>query len=350
MPPETNLERLRRAFTEVLGEDYDSEIRSLVEGRVWYHAEIGIEEVFNLWVATNVESAADALWIFEPLRVSDRKFLCERFGIQRADIIGKTPKELAEAVLSATGLPILRATGNRIVLANWEHLLALVDNEEDARAAVFARQRAERLLRKILFFYCSTRYGSEFVSMLENPGSLRLHKQLTGELGQTDATRESRVAKLLTVDGWADLGFLALALRKYSERLAEARATHISGAPLVLFTSQEHEAFSKLSTALQPYTHDRPSQVQSMRQELRDALLEIVAVIAHMIRRGVLPDETLVLETGMSIIGPVFKCLLDTSSSRYFRSVILPTVGRTILVLPSADADYANCDWVESPW
>ena len=206
MPPETNLERLRRAFTEVLGEDYDSEIRSLVEGRVWYHAEIGIEEVFNLWVATNVESAADALWIFEPLRVSDRKFLCERFGIQRADIIGKTPKELAEAVLSATGPPILRATGNRIVLANWEHLLALVDNEEDARAAVFARQRAERLLRKILFFYCSTRYGSEFVSMLENPGSLRLHKQLTGELGQTDSTRESRVAKLLTVDGWADLG------------------------------------------------------------------------------------------------------------------------------------------------
>jgi len=225
-----------------------------------------------------------------------------------------------------------------------------VDNDEDDRAAVSARQRAERLLRKILFFYCATRYGGEFVSMLESPGSLRLHNSLAVEIARVDGTRESRVAKLLTVDGWADLGFLALALRKYSERLAEARATHISGAPLRLFTSPEHEAFNKLSTALQPYTHDRPSKLRSMRQELRDALLEIVAAVSHMVDRGVLPNEALVLETGTSIIGPIFKCLMDADSGRYFRSIILPNVGRTILVLPSADADYANCDWVESPW
>jgi hypothetical protein len=347
---QNTVDRLEGAFREVLGQQFEVEIRALVDGETWYDLEIDIEEVFRLWVAKNLEQSTDALWIFAPLRVSERRFLCDKLGIDRRKMVGKTPEELAADVLLATGWPVPKPTGNRLLIANWQRLVSLVDNDDSERAAVSARQRAERLLRTVLYFYCATKHSREFVSMLENPGSLRLPARLSTEMAIVDAERNVRVSQLLSVDGWADLGFLALALRKYSERLAESRAQHPSGAPLKLFTVQEYEAFSKLGTALQPYTHDRPSKYASMRQDLRDSLLEIVTAVSNMLARGILPDEMFVVETGMCLIGPVFKCLLVGDSSRYFRSAEMPIVGHTILAVPSVNYDYAMCQWVDSPW
>ncbi|WP_162601299.1 hypothetical protein [Occallatibacter savannae] len=334
----------------MLGENYEHEIRALVDGKAWYRNDIGIEEVFNLWIARSIESALDASWIFEPLRVSERKFLCEHFGIARPEIIGKSPRELAERLLQIAGLPVFRMTGNRAMLESWQHLLSLVNNDDDDRAAVAARQRAERVLRKILFFYCATGYSEEFIRMLENPGTLRVPQRLATELKNSDLERRARITNLFTEDGWADLGFLALALRKFSERLLEAHALHVSGAQLKLYTAQEHEAFNRLGSALQPYTHDRPSKQESKKQDLRDALLEIVAALTTMIARGVVPDEALVIETGISILGAVFKISFEAQTSRYFRSSETPPVGSVILVLSSTNCDYASCNWVASPW
>jgi hypothetical protein len=186
--------------------------------------------------------------------------------------------------------------------------------------------------------------------MLQNPGSLKLPKRLEDELASADPNPDTRITALLLVDGWADLGFLALSLRKFSDRLVQAGTIHVSGAPLKLFTVPEHEAFTKLGTALQPYTHDRPSKLHSMQQELRDALLEVTSSITVMAARGVLPDEVLVLEAGSAITGPVFRCLRDSNSTRYYRTAKSAPVGQRILTVPSTDCDYAKCEWVEAPW
>jgi len=108
-----------------------------------------------------------------------------------------------------------------------------------------------------------------------------------------------------------------------------------------------HQLFEEL---LQPYTHDRPSKLHSMQQELRDALLEVASSIAAMAARGVLPDEVLVLEAGSAITGPVFRCLRDSNSTRYYRTAKSPPVGQRIPAVPSTDCDYATCEWVEAPW
>ena len=344
------VERIRKALAEVLGGKFEAEIRALVDSTGWYSAALSIEEVFTLWITTNLEQGQDSSWVFEPLRMSERRFLCENLGIKTPEIVGKTPEDLAELVLEASGLPIFKVSGNGSTLKAWKRLVEFVNNDEHERAAVVARQRAERLLRLLLYFYCSTRFAVDFVATLENPGSLRIPKKLEDELAKNDAERPFRVTKLLLEDGWADLGFLAIALRKLSERLVQAAANHISGAELKLFTIQEHETFSKLSTALQPYTHDRPSKVQSMQRELRDALLEVVSAVATMIARGVLPEEVIVIEVGEAIVGKVFRSVGDTGIARYHRATTLPSVGRKVLVVPSTNCDYARCEWVDSPW
>jgi hypothetical protein len=325
-------------------------LRSMLEGAVWYSSAMSVDEAFALWVASKLEQAGESQWVFDLLRVSERKYLCESLGIERSIIVGKTPKELADAVLQKVGLPVFRVFGNVALIDSWTQLIDLVDNEEDERSVVLSRQRAERLLRKILFFYCSNRYGPVFVKTLENPGTLRVPKRLTDEMGVADHLRESRIANLFTEDGWADLGFLAMALRKFSERLGETRASHVSGAPLKLFTVAEYDAFSKLGTALQPYAHDRPSKMESMHQELRDALLEIKSAILDMNARGVLPEEVLVLETCTSVLGGIFKVFRGKSSTRHYRCQATPQIGSAVLVLPSTDRDYARCEWTVSPW
>lgn len=347
---ESSVKRLQDALRAVLGEKFEAEIRALVDNATWYFSELSTDEVFNLWVATHLGRTLDSQWVFQPLRVGERKFLCEQLGIQRIEIVGKNPEELADAVLTASGFPVPRVSGRRLTLDWWHHLIELVKNDEDERGAVLARQSAERLLRKILYFYCSTGHNQQFVAMLQNPGSLRLPKRLEDELASTDLNPEARITSLLPVDGWADLGFLALSLRKFSDRLVQAGTTHVSGAALRLFTVPEHEAFTKLGTALQPYAHDRPSKLQSMQQELRDALLEVTSAITAMSARGVLPDEVLVLEAGSAITGPVFRCLRDSNPTRYYRATQTPPVGQRILIVPSTDCDYAMCEWVETPW
>ena len=112
---EPSLKRLQDALSAVLGEKFEAEIRALVDGETWYFAELSMAEVFNLWVAAHLGRTQDAQWVFQPLRVGERKFLCEQLGIQRAEIVGKTPEELADAVLIASGLPVPHVAGNRVI-------------------------------------------------------------------------------------------------------------------------------------------------------------------------------------------------------------------------------------------
>ena len=210
------VDALELALQGVLGEKYESEIRGVLEGQSWYSDDLPIAEAFRLWVSTSALHAQSATWIFEPVRAGERKFLSDRVGLERSAIVGKTPLALAEAVLEAIGLPVPRVTGVDDNVYEWSRLVDLVDNGEDERAAVISRQRAERLLRKLVHFFASISFSDLLVSMLESPGSLmlpgRLRTALDGDLNE----RASRITSLFVEDGWADLGFLALALRKFS--------------------------------------------------------------------------------------------------------------------------------------
>lgn len=348
------LEMLESALRKVLGDqEFDDQIRVLVENQKWYAPELPITEVFRLWVYESICLGDDPLWVFQPIRAGERKYLCDHLGINRVEIVGKTPRELANAILEATELPVMSVVGVQTTLANWQDIIRLAENQEDERAAVMSRQRAERILRKILHFYCSCGYGGTFIEVLENPGTLRLPAVLVEALAAPSDERISKVVELLTVDGWADLGFLALALRKYSARLDTSALLHPSGKLLILFTQQDHEAFSKLSSALQSYAHDKPSKQASRRDELEEAVRGIVEAIERMISRQIVPEDLLVLATGSTFLGAAFKGLHESGKIRCLtvqETQILPRLGRRVMVVTTADRDYARCLCVESPW
>jgi hypothetical protein len=354
MPQIRGLERLELALRKVLGEQgFDDQIRVLVENQKWYAPELPITEVFRLWVYENICIGDDPLWIFQPIRAGERKYLCDHLGIDRSDIVGKTPRELANAILEASELPVMIAVGVQTTIASWQEIIRLAENNEDERAAVISRQRAERILRKILHFYCSSGYGTTFIDILENPGSLKLPAVLVEALSAASDERVSKVVELLTVDGWADLGFLALALRKYSARLETSALLHPSGKLLILFTQQDYDSFSKLSSSLQSYAHDKPSKLASRRGELEEAVRGIVDSIERMVARQVVPEDLLVLATGSTFLGAAFKGLHESGKIRCLtveETQILPRLGRRVMVVTTADRDYARCLCVESPW
>lgn len=348
------LEKLEGALRSVLGEQgFDEQIHALAESHRWYAPELPSNEVFRLWVYENFISGVDPLWVFQPIRAGERKYLCDNLGIDRRDIVGKSPEDLAQAILEASELPVARVVGVLSTLANWQEIIRLVENKEDERAAVISRQKAERVLRRILHFYCSCGFGDAFIEILENPGTLRLPGIVTEALGVPLNQRVAKVVELLPVDSWADLGFLTLILRKYSSRLETIGVLHPSGKLLVLFTQQDADAFSKLSSSLQSYTHDRPSKHASRRVELLDALRGVVESFERMMARQVVPDELLVMATGLTFLGDAFKGLHDSGKVRCLTtqlSQVAPTLGRRVMVVATADRDYARCLWVESPW
>src|SRR2546422_71681 len=128
---ENAIEALEVALKEVLGEKFDGEIRAAVEEERWYRFDLPADEVFRLWVANNITRGESATWVFQPLRVGERKFLSDRVGIERASIVGKSPLELAEAILAAVGLPILHLTSVQDSIDEWSDLLELIENGED---------------------------------------------------------------------------------------------------------------------------------------------------------------------------------------------------------------------------
>ena len=348
------LERLELALRKVLGEQgFDDQIRTLAENQKWYAPELPTTEVFRLWVYENICVGDDPLWIFQPIRAGERKYLCDYLGIDRSEIVGKAPRELANAILEASELPVTKVVGVRATLANWQEIIRLAENKEDERAAVISRQRAERILRKVLHFYCSCGYGDTFIEILQNPEKLKLPAVLVEALGASSDERILKIVELLTVDGWADLGFLALALRKYSARLESSAFLHPSGKLLILFTQQDYDAFSKLSSSLQSYTHDKPSKHASRRDELEEALRGVVESIERMVARQVVPDDLLVMATGSTFLGDAFKGLHDSGKLRCLTvqlSQVPPRLGRRVMVVTTVDRDYARCLWVESPW
>jgi hypothetical protein len=350
----TGLERLERALRNVLGDQgFDEQIHTLAENQSWYTQELPSTEVFRLWAYENISHGDDPLWVFQPIRAGERKYLCDHLGIERNQIVGKSPRDLADIILIASGLPLARVSGVRTTLASWQDVVRLVDNEEDERAAIVSRQKAERLLRKILHFYCSCGYGDTFIEMLENPGKLNVPRVLMEALGADANLRILKVVELLLVDGWADLGFLAMALRKYSSRLENSSILHPSGKPLILFTQGDYDAFNKLSTALQSYTHDKPSKQASRRNELLQALRDVIETFEKMVARGIVPDELLVMAAGSTFLGDAFKGLHDSGRLRCLTTQIsqmTPQLGRRVMVVATAQRDYARCIWVESPW
>ena len=74
-------------------------------------------------------------------------------------------------------------------------------------------------------------------------GGLRIPKQLENSIaGKEDSVRE-RILEVLQTEGWADLGFLILALRKLSTRISKQGRGHAFGDPVELFSARPRADF-----------------------------------------------------------------------------------------------------------
>jgi hypothetical protein len=229
-------------------------------------------------------------------------------------------------------------------LAEWQQILLLVERDEAEKAASLARVSAERLLRLLLYFYCYCGHESTFVSVVKNPGTLRVPDRLAR------AVERNSVVATITEDGWADLGFLAIALRKFSGQLEANAAQHLSGDAMVIFASSESEAFTNLGKALQPYAHDRPSSQAGKQSDLQKAVERASAGIKDMIGRGIVPDQLVITEICESVTGPVFRGITEDKHIRHLATSTPPALGQRIWYVASADRDLANCVWSPVPW
>jgi hypothetical protein len=350
MDIEVGISRLEAALRELLGANFESELRASAEEAPWYHSAISATDLFRFRVWEHLERGNDGMWVLELLRGSERKFLAVKVGIDRAAIVGKSPAQLASDVLVQVGLPATRIAGLQRLRAVWDEVAALIDADEDEKAAVLGRQRAERLLRNLLFFYCSCAFGTQFLELLLDPGSMRLPPRLGAVLKQDAASRCDALLALLRDDGWAELGFLSLAVRKLASRLDKEGARTISGLPLNLMSAGEADTFTGLGTALQPYAHDKPSLHATRHDDLAKAVAAVRSSVLTMVTRGVIPDELLVLERCESLLGPVFRGTLESGDQLRLVCERAPPLGKRILFVPAARRDFARCHWSESPW
>src|SRR5262245_25182072 len=103
--PSEGVASLESAFRQVLGEGFDDGIRALVENAPWYRESLAISEVFRFWFCDNLLEPDDPQWIFQPVRVSERKYLCDALGVTREQMAGQTGRALAEILLGSVGFP-----------------------------------------------------------------------------------------------------------------------------------------------------------------------------------------------------------------------------------------------------
>ena len=350
METAARIEVLAGALKAVLGAAFEDEMRTLVENEAWYSPAIPAEELFRLHVQDQFERSPDGLWVFSWVRTSERKFLAEKLGLDRPGIVGRSSTELAEKILGQVGLPVSRVSGLRRLVEVWSTIGEVISAGEDERAAVLARQKAERLLRLMLFFHCSTGHSGAVLRMIADPGTLRVPQRLQAVVKVHESNHVPTLLTVLREDGWADLGFLVLALRKISAALEKSGVRLLAGGELTLMTGTEYEVFRGLSEALQAYAHDTPSAREKMKERLGRSVDDVRKAVDSMLGRGILPDEMLVLENCDTLMGPVCRGLLEGGRERRLVTASPPSLGSRILFLASAPRDYARCLWTESPW
>ena len=149
------VDRLEQAIRAVLGVGFEDGMRALVEDKPWYSPTLPAREVFRLWVFESLFSGEDPLWVFQPVRAGERKYLCDHLGIERNKIIGLSPRKVADLVLRTTGLPSSNIAGLTSERTSWQLAVELAEDGEDERAAVMLRQRADGFLRRTLHFFCA---------------------------------------------------------------------------------------------------------------------------------------------------------------------------------------------------
>ncbi len=342
---------LRNAVARVLGAEFEHALRAVVDGAPWYNEHHGEDELFCYWVRDRLTTQANPSWVFELVRASERRIVCDHLGIPREDIVGKNIEQMALLLLHSLGWPATAPRSAAQIAEDWDDIAALIDNGEDEKAAICARQKAERVLRIQLHFFLSTGYVEGFEAVLRDPGSLRVPARLASVASQQNPDRGRMFAELVAEDGWADLGFLGMATRKFSARLEEVGTRHISGGPLTILTATDHDSFNGLARALQCYAHDRGA---GTRQNNTDAFAQAVQdmrrVVSGMAGRGVVPDELVVVEAGANLFGRVLRGATSTGEIVTLSCDECPDVGAKVSFVRSAARDHARCIWTHSAW
>lgn len=339
------------ALSVVLGESLDAQIRAEVEGEGWYHVDLPLDEVFREWVWQNITSPKDPSWMMAPIRSTERKQLCQELGISPNEVIGKAQRDIARLILSAAQLPVQSSEHDCNFVITWGDIIQTIENGEDERAASLARSKAERLLRLLAFFYVSIGYGEELVGVIRNPGSMRVPVKLASVLESEEP--EEELCSIILEDGWADLGFLIIFVRKLSKVLENRAERNINGRALELLTVDDQTRFEALARSLQPYAHDKPSAVETRRDEFLLAVRDIARSVSEMQNRRSLPERVLITEVGETFLGASFRAIDANLESRLYHCDSgqgSPSVGDQVLLIAATDTLGSSSRWVCCPW
>jgi hypothetical protein len=188
--------------------------------------------------------------------------------------------------------------------------------------------------------------------MLVTPGDLRVPAAYStaAKIVQAQGPDPKPFHECIRRDGIADLGFLAIALRKYSTRLEDSGIRGVDGDPLVLLTQDELIAFQSLASALQNYHHDRPSRADSRRAEFASAVEMTLERLQRLENRGVIPHEMVITETGCSTpFGRTFGGFTE-AGLKCLTAEDVPDLVRTIVFVESCPRDFATAWWIYSAW
>ncbi len=344
----TPIATLEAAYRELLGDGFGDSVRGLCWGQEWYQHQLSDSEVFRFWVYDQFQSPS-RVWVFAPIRGSERSRLCALIGITTFEREGSTQEALGERILNVIGLPVIKEGGSMADITHWESLIRLIDQSQDEKASVKMRAASERLLKKILWYACNAGADKIFLEVLRAPGSIRIPKSLLSHVEKPDPSAlHGLFAALQSDKSKLDLGFLILILARLDSRLGREKIGHALGSTAI-FTREDRSAFENLAVALQAYAHDKPTEAQARKSKLRDTAVEVLASVGRMGQAKTIPDEGVVIQVGVSVFGEFFS-VHNGIYSRVLLGNPLPELGKRILFLSEADRDFSQARWVANPW
>lgn len=344
MSDTTPVGRVYECLVQVVGEvSVNAQLRELAADSDWYTSVLPTMEVLRLWLGDQLRVPRSPEWIFGFVRADERRLLCQAAGVDLVGGESQRPREMATRILTTLGIYVADDTND--AFASWQDLRGIIGQNSE-RAAVEARQRSERFLRVLMYFY-TARFPAELSTILKQPGKLRVPSAL-----RDVADRKDDLLDVIRTDGILDLGFLSLCLRAFSERCRDAATRHPSGTVLDFFNGRDLAAFLGLARALQAFHHDNPSLVANRDPDLRNAFDGVHSQVLDMAARRTIPQKIVVVETNcLSPLGPIFRGVTATE-----RSIVLtasegaPPLGTVVRFVSSCNHEFANCWWNESPW
>lgn len=290
---------LYSAITEVLESHFVEELESyLSEDEFGRTTKGSLIHRFEEWIVELVRTQGDVKSLVDSMGTRTGNMVLQK-------MVGERPKykrsELVSEFGDALGIPKLHINGCGFYLKRVKEFQDELNEGRTDYESVASRLRqdTERLLREVALLANASGLTEAFQASLLNNSNLRLPRNTPTVAASLN---KECIERLILDENWGDLGFLNILVGKAGK--AVRRGDH----PGVIepLKKNEAKAINELTSALQDYTHFKPSQKTEREQKLKDALTILEGCIEGMESRGAIPRAAVLLTRECGYFGQTY--------------------------------------------